>query len=937
MAEIETRSFEQLPEATSLSPDDIITMQSPSGPAKKIKVGQAFALFQNCDIALETVADLTTDAAAIALPVQSLAVVYANPDATQSGYWLKTSAAGSGTWALTDIQYGYSAAYADQAKGARDAAAAFANFVPGTREAAEAVTEVGGLFSIADAGTVVAYVRTEAGSDELARVATQAEMLARARTAISRVALAALPAPVLGQTAILAEGRREGVFTAVAYAGVADLVAADPEQGIMVRSTADPAIVWRRQYAGELDIRWFGGLPNAIVTSNGTVTQGTSCHTAFAAARAFGVATGKPFTVLFAGGDYYTSASLKMVGDMTLIVADGHLFGKFVSPAGAGLGHHNLAVVTAAGSEPGSPALGTGDYFETAPRPFANGSVIAAGARSFVAGAGQAADLANGSVIGIWMGQAGWHGFFSEMIEVAGVAGDVATTKTQLRFAYDNLTTGLGAFCKRFKRAKKAPGNVDNRNWPSAGFRKLQPIRRVKIVCRNGGSIVNLTPPVAGYAVFAVFAWLAWDIEFEGPTKGGGMWYLDCQDVKLIRPKVLAPYSSATANDASRSILVNGSNNVLIYEPELTNCNIGIEEYVDTVSIVRPTIDNGLVYIYAGARNWLVDGPANVTGVDGSRAIQIGSGDYEFGVGAGTIRGVRASSIGATLLFSTPKLLQAHPQIDLQMIPAVEKYFRGDQVLLENCQFYSRDQNGAIMFNTQRIRCNNVQIGTDSNSDIATPVGTAAVIGTLRRAFDGERVGVRRYVGSSPTFFGELGDEAFKSDGTGRKTVIYAKTKMNGILAAPSSGKLQIDAFAADGGYAVGDVITFIINAGGNTTLVLHDVTANQGSPIITVSSTAGINVGMAVTGEMIPVGAKVLTVDSGTQITLDANATSTVVPSQGVQIVVGSIKAEHEAVVTAVDPGASELDYNPAPPPGYIPWLASYGGGGYIKNCRWA
>lgn len=122
MAEIETRSYEQLPEATSLSPTDIITMQSPEGPAKKISVARAFSLFQNCDAALETVADLTTDAAAIALPVQSLAVVYANPDPTQSGYWVKTSATGSGAWALTDIQYGYAAGYASQAGTAKDAA-----------------------------------------------------------------------------------------------------------------------------------------------------------------------------------------------------------------------------------------------------------------------------------------------------------------------------------------------------------------------------------------------------------------------------------------------------------------------------------------------------------------------------------------------------------------------------------------------------------------------------------------------------------------------------------------------------------------------------------------------------------------------------------------------------------------------------------------------
>lgn len=156
MAEIETRSYDQLPEATTLSPDDIITMQSPGGgPAKKIKVGQAFALFQNCDIALQTVADLTTDAAAIALPVQSLAVVYANPDATQSGYWIKTSSAGSGTWALTDIQYGYAAGFAEQAKAEAERASAAVESVVAQSTAIKDPCEVATTEDIALAGEKV--------------------------------------------------------------------------------------------------------------------------------------------------------------------------------------------------------------------------------------------------------------------------------------------------------------------------------------------------------------------------------------------------------------------------------------------------------------------------------------------------------------------------------------------------------------------------------------------------------------------------------------------------------------------------------------------------------------------------------------------------------------------------------------------------------------
>lgn len=176
MAELETRSFEQLPTTTSLEPTDIITMQSPGGPAKKIEVRRAFQLFQSCDIAVETVADLTTDAGAIALPVQSLAVVYANPDSTQSGYWVKTSAAGSGTWALTDIQYGIAGAFAQQAAEAAAAAAAFGNFKPGTLAEAEAATEVGERFSIVEDGILVALLRTEGGSTEIARAITRAAL-----------------------------------------------------------------------------------------------------------------------------------------------------------------------------------------------------------------------------------------------------------------------------------------------------------------------------------------------------------------------------------------------------------------------------------------------------------------------------------------------------------------------------------------------------------------------------------------------------------------------------------------------------------------------------------------------------------------------------------------------------------------------------------------
>src|SRR5690606_33628881 len=49
-----------------------------------------------------------------------------------------------------------------------------------------------------------------------------------------------------------------------------------------------------------------------------------------------------------------------------------------------------------------------------------------------------------------------------------------------------------------------------------------------------------------------------------------------------------------------------------------------------------------------------------------------------------------------------------------------------------------------------------------------------------------------------------------------------------------------------------------------------------SGSAVITgIASTAGLEPGMFVRGTGIPAGTKILTVDSGSQITLDANATS--------------------------------------------------------------
>ena len=854
----------------------------------------------------------------------------------------------------------------DQAADLVDPANIFVDVSLGTAEAAVAN---GVTFKLVDSGTGLAQVRQRipSGSDLLYNEATaaalasdsglgllgtpegvdaQVALLARARTAINVAALEALPTPIVGQTAILAEARRAGVFTAIAYsdAGVAALVSADTAKGIFIRSTADTDVVWRRQYSSEMDIRWFGAMDNAAIATDGAVTTGTSCHTAFAAARGVGVALDKPFTIVFQGGNYYTTVALDYASDMKVLVRGSHVFGNF-SPAPGGLGHQKLTVFNMSGIEPGSPGAGTGDYYETAPVAFANGSEIPAGAQSFSAASGTASVLADGDYVALWMGPAGWHGFVTEIAQVESRAGDLVNLVEPLRYGYSNSSSGIGAFCKTFKRAKNAPGGVDSRNWSVAGWRKVVPIRNVTLECTAGGRVTNIMQPPSGYAAFAAFSWLAINVRWIGlETLGGGHWALDCQGVLIDRPKVprkthvqVGTEEEIEARSGNlRSILTNGSNDVTIIDPVMEDGSINFEEYVAGVRVIRPRISKGLLYIHAGTRDCVVYGGGKLGGIEISRAIQIGSGNYEFGVSNVEVRDIDAQSTGATLLYSTPTLLEAHPQIPLAMIPLVEKFFRGDQFRLKNARLVSSGQNANTMYNTQRIRCEDVEIGNDGSSDIGTPVGTAAVFGTVRQAYNGQRVGIRRYTGAMPTFYGELGDEAFKDDGTARKTVIHAFRRFNGVLAQDGS-VLQIDNFTLNGSYAAGDVVRFIITDGNGTLLVLHDAATTQGSPVVTVASTTGITAGLAVTGENIPVGTLVLSVDSGTQFTMTANAEYTLGAAAGAQLVVGGRKALHESPLTSVNAGASEITLATAIPAGFIAWLSSFGAGAYIENCRWA
>lgn len=766
-------------------------------------------------------------------------------------------------------------------------------------------------------------------------------LLARARTAISIAALAALPSPVVGQTAVLAENRRGGVFTAIAYAdaGVAALVAADTQKGVMVRSTDEPAIVWRRQYLGEIDVRWFGAIPDAVIDPDGTVTSGTSCHVAFHAARAFGVATGKPFALVMQGGDYFTTAALRFVNDMTVIVRGSHVFGKATGLT-ASLGHQQRSVFTMAGVEPGSPAFGSGDYFETAPLSFNTSLNVPAGVTGLTAAAGAAAGLVDGDWLHVYEGHPGWHPFFSEYVPVADIDGDQIITGKPTRFPYNATSTGIGAFCRDHKFGGNPPGVTGARSWPVAGFRKVVPIRNARLKCEEGGKISNLltSTGAGGFAVFAAFAWCAIDCIWEGlDTQGGGLWALDCQDFKMKGGvKIDLPYVPSTLPTTDRSLLINGSNNVEIERPHLESCSLVLEEFCDTVLVKQVFIRGGTLRGLAAARNVTLEGPNKIVGPDGSYGASFGGDDYEFGIYNWKMSGLDMASDGGTLLLYTPTVWSAHPNILLKYVPVVEKFYSGGQITLRDSRLVSDQQNGATMFLSQRIRCDNVEIGKDGASDIASPFGAGAVIGSLRRIHGGQVVGARKYSGSLPTFFGELGDVAFKSDGTARKEVIYTRRRYEGITA--QAGKvLTIAGFAEEGSYAVGDVVGLVGSDGGSSIFQVQNIVATSGSAVFTVPDTTGMTAFMAVTGLMIPSGTLIQSVDSGTQITLTNAATFSTVASQGHMLTIGSRKNRHETTIVAVDAGASTIEIADDFPTGYIAWLASYGAGGFIEVCRWA
>lgn len=206
---IETRTPEQLGRATAISPDALVTIQEEGGPVVSIAVKALLGRLVQTDTAKETRADLLAD---LDHDPFAVALVYADPDAAKNGWYRKSGVSGDGTWvqfeklsaqAAAEIEPLVEAAAESAAasQSALDAAAAFANFIPGGLAAGEAATVNGELFSVEHpAGTISLRQRTLGGSTEISTTPTSANLDAvlgtKAPASTKSTAAAATPYPV---------------------------------------------------------------------------------------------------------------------------------------------------------------------------------------------------------------------------------------------------------------------------------------------------------------------------------------------------------------------------------------------------------------------------------------------------------------------------------------------------------------------------------------------------------------------------------------------------------------------------------------------------------------------------------------------------------------------------------------------------------------------
>lgn len=102
----ETRDLAGLPVSAAVSAGDHLVLVG-GAVGKRLPVEKLIASTQAAQGAVADVAKLTTEAAITSLPVNSLVLVYADPDPRKSGYWVRVAQNGNAAdWQQTDIGYG---------------------------------------------------------------------------------------------------------------------------------------------------------------------------------------------------------------------------------------------------------------------------------------------------------------------------------------------------------------------------------------------------------------------------------------------------------------------------------------------------------------------------------------------------------------------------------------------------------------------------------------------------------------------------------------------------------------------------------------------------------------------------------------------------------------------------------------------------------------
>ncbi len=187
---IETRTPDQLPRATSISPNALVTVQEEGGPVVALAVKQLLGRLIQTDTVKETRVGLLAE---LGHDESSVGLVYADPDPAKNGWYRKVGASGVGTWTQFEKLSAYAAAeiagYVAQASNsataaglARDQAADLvlpANiFIDVPLATAEAAVANGTAFKLVDSGTGLVSVRrrTPGGSNLLYQEATTAAL-----------------------------------------------------------------------------------------------------------------------------------------------------------------------------------------------------------------------------------------------------------------------------------------------------------------------------------------------------------------------------------------------------------------------------------------------------------------------------------------------------------------------------------------------------------------------------------------------------------------------------------------------------------------------------------------------------------------------------------------------------------------------------------------